>query len=37
MDNKFDHSALGRARVQDTPELEAYYKELEALGAGALW
>ena len=27
----------GRARVEDTPELEAYYKELEGLGAGALW
>lgn len=27
----------GRARVQNTPELEAYYKELENLGAGALW
>lgn len=28
---------IGRARVKDTPELEAYYKELETLGAGALW
>ena len=27
----------GRARVQATPELEAYYKDLENLGAGALW
>jgi gentisate 1,2-dioxygenase len=27
----------GRARVQDSPELESYYKELESLGAGALW
>jgi gentisate 1,2-dioxygenase len=27
----------GRARVQTTPELEAYYKDLEKLGAGALW
>lgn len=37
METKFDDSVLGRARVQDTPELEAYYKELESLGAGALW
>ncbi len=28
---------IGRARVQDSPELQAYYKELETLGAGALW
>ena len=28
---------IGRARVQDSPELKAYYKDLEALGAGALW
>jgi gentisate 1,2-dioxygenase len=27
----------GRARVQDSPELKAYYKDLENLGAGALW
>ncbi len=27
----------GRANVADTPELEAYYKELEKLEAGALW
>jgi gentisate 1,2-dioxygenase len=37
MDTKYDDSVIGRARVQDTPELEAYYKELETLGAGALW
>ncbi|OIQ15393.1 MAG: NADPH dehydrogenase [Flavobacterium sp. MedPE-SWcel] len=37
MDTKHDDSAYGRARVQDTPELEAYYKKLETLGAGALW
>src|SRR2546430_2059190 len=27
----------GRANVEDTPELGAYYRELEAVGAGALW
>jgi gentisate 1,2-dioxygenase len=37
METKYDDSVIGRARVQTTPELEAYYKELEALGAGALW
>ena len=29
--------AIGRARVADTPELEAYYARLGKLGAGALW
>ena len=28
---------LGRARVEDTPELEAYYADLERIDAGALW
>jgi gentisate 1,2-dioxygenase len=28
---------IGRANVADTPELEAYYAELESLDAGALW
>ena len=28
---------IGRANVEDTPELLAYYDELEALNAGALW
>ena len=37
MDQKYSDDVLGRARVQDTPELEAYYKDLEVLGAGALW
>jgi gentisate 1,2-dioxygenase len=37
METKHSDDIIGRARVQDTPELEAYYKELEALGAGALW
>lgn len=32
-----DDTALGRARVSDTPELTAYYDELGALDAGALW
>ena len=27
----------GRANVEDTPELLAYYDELEKLEAGALW
>jgi len=37
METRFDDSVLGRARVGTSPELEAYYKELEKLGAGALW
>lgn len=37
MESKFNDDVIGRARVKDTPELEAYYKELETLGAGALW
>lgn len=28
---------IGRSRVDDTPELEEFYRELEKLGAGALW
>lgn len=28
---------IGRARVTDTPELKAYYQQLEQLEAGALW
>ena len=35
--NNHSDDIYGRARVHDTPELEAYYKELETLGAGALW
>ena len=35
--NNFSDDVIGRARVQDSPELVAYYKELETLGAGALW
>ena len=37
MDAKHSDDQIGRARVQHSPELEAYYKELETLGAGALW
>jgi len=37
MQEKHNDDVIGRARVKDTPELEAYYKELETLGAGALW
>ncbi|TXC82096.1 cupin domain-containing protein [Luteibaculum oceani] len=37
MDNKYSDDILGRARVKDNDELKAYYKELEGLGAGALW
>ena len=32
-ENNFSDDQIGRARVQDSPELVAYYKELEALGA----
>lgn len=37
MEAKYSDNVYGRARVEDTPELEAYYSELEKLGAGALW
>ena len=30
--NNYSDDQIGRARVLDTPELEAYYKELETLG-----
>ena len=30
-------NVLGRANVEDTPELEAYYKALEGEQLGALW
>lgn len=32
-----DDTALGRARVQDRPELQEFYAQLEELSAGALW
>ncbi|AWA30631.1 NADPH dehydrogenase [Flavobacterium magnum] len=37
MEAKHNDDVIGRARVTDTPELEAYYDELRTLGAGALW
>lgn len=37
METNQSDDQIGRARVQTTPELEQYYKELEARGAGALW
>ena len=37
METKHSDDQIGRARVQNTPELEQYYKDLEQLGAGALW
>jgi gentisate 1,2-dioxygenase len=37
MNENHSDDQYGRARVQDSPELKAYYKELENLGAGALW
>jgi gentisate 1,2-dioxygenase len=37
MNENHSDDQIGRARVQTSPELEAYYKELETLGAGALW
>ena len=37
MNDNHSDEQYGRARVQDSPELIAYYKELESLGAGALW
>ncbi|MDH6120398.1 gentisate 1,2-dioxygenase [Kitasatospora sp. GAS204A] len=33
----YDDTRLGRARVNDTPELKSYYQELGAHEAGALW
>ena len=30
-------NVVGRANVEDTPELEAYYRELEERELGALW
>lgn len=37
MNDHYSDDVLGRARVRDTPELEAYYEALSQLGAGALW
>ena len=33
----YRENVAGRANVEDTPELIAYYEELEKLDAGALW
>ena len=30
-------NVVGRANVEDTPQLEAYYRELEGEELGALW
>ena len=34
---KPEDDILGRARVRDTPELEAYYEDLAKIDTGALW
>ena len=39
-DNRYDvyrEAVAGRANVEDTPELVAYYRSLEQFEAGALW
>ena len=33
----FRENVAGRANVEDTPELLAYYEALDELDAGALW
>ena len=35
--DQYRESVAGRANVSDTPELVAYYEELEQFAAGALW
>lgn len=35
--DRYREDIPGRANVEDTPELIAYYRELERLDAGALW
>lgn len=35
--DQYRESVAGRANVSDTPELVAYYQELEQFAAGALW
>ncbi len=37
MNETHSDDVVGRARVKDSPELIQYYKDLETLGAGALW
>lgn len=36
-DKKFDDTQIGRANVEDTPELLRYYDDLKGKGTGALW
>jgi len=35
--DQYRESVAGRADVSDTPELLAYYRQLEQLKTGALW
>src|SRR5882724_1146972 len=35
--DQYCENVVGRANVADTPELVAYYEELEQFAAGALW
>jgi gentisate 1,2-dioxygenase len=35
--DRYREDVPGRANVEDTPELLAYYRQLESLDAGALW
>ncbi|MEY0026989.1 NADPH dehydrogenase, partial [Providencia rettgeri] len=35
--DQYRENVAGRADVADTPELVAYYQELDALKTGALW
>lgn len=35
--DEYREDMIGRANVADTPELVAYYRQLAALGTGALW
>ena len=35
--DKYNENVAGRAHVEDTPELLAYYDDLKKKGAAALW
>ena len=35
--DQYREDVPGRANVEDTPELLAYYRELESMDTGALW
>ena len=37
LEDRMRENVVGRANVEDTPELKAYYKDLEKYEAGALW